>query len=578
MPVHITENDLDIVSVKSFGAVGDGVANDTKAIQDALDVALSKGAAKVYIPKGTYKISTRLLIYRNTHLILHKDATILRGSYVSMLSNANPDVNPLLDNNDPYSGHGNIIIEGGTWDGNILNQPYAPTGFNGFGFNRARNITIRDVTFKDIVTCHAIDIGATEDILIENCRFLGYIDGTKEGDAWYPRNYPEAIQIDTFKEDNLEGKEYAFCSPVRNIVVRDCYFGASGTPGTQAWPTGVGNHSSNHDHYVQNVKITNNTFDGMTYAGVHNCKFKDCIVTGNKFENCTVDVKSSNVHGDGQESSKYYDRDTGKWVQTNLPQSGSNFIITDNIFINTKTNSVLIIGQANDFDGTNHIAKFEGVVIANNILKKDPGTYTSDNAFYIAWADDVKITNNTIVGGRRGIQLSYVSNSVVSHNYIKNTMLEGIWITDYNDQFRGQSHTRNININNCILEDIPYTGILVSFCDTISINDNYLKNVCTYQDNVRSGINISTTCNNAVIEGNTLTPVTSGNAPKYGINIGTGNTNSRIGVNNVWGKTARVYLTANGDNFSGSYLYSPNGSRYKVSVADDGTISATLNN
>jgi hypothetical protein len=43
------------VSVKDFGAVGDGVANDTTAIQTALNTGLS-----VYIPQGTYLINAAL--------------------------------------------------------------------------------------------------------------------------------------------------------------------------------------------------------------------------------------------------------------------------------------------------------------------------------------------------------------------------------------------------------------------------------------------------------------------------------------------------------------------------------------
>ncbi len=45
----------DVVSVKDFGAVGDGVTDDTAAIQAAID----SGKA-AYVPKGTYKISATL--------------------------------------------------------------------------------------------------------------------------------------------------------------------------------------------------------------------------------------------------------------------------------------------------------------------------------------------------------------------------------------------------------------------------------------------------------------------------------------------------------------------------------------
>ena len=46
----------DIVSVKDFGAVGDGVKNDAAAFQSAI----SSGARHIYIPDGTYKIPTQI--------------------------------------------------------------------------------------------------------------------------------------------------------------------------------------------------------------------------------------------------------------------------------------------------------------------------------------------------------------------------------------------------------------------------------------------------------------------------------------------------------------------------------------
>jgi parallel beta-helix repeat protein len=48
----------DVVSVKDFGAVGDGVANDTAAIQAAIDAMVAIGGGTVYFPNGTYGIGT----------------------------------------------------------------------------------------------------------------------------------------------------------------------------------------------------------------------------------------------------------------------------------------------------------------------------------------------------------------------------------------------------------------------------------------------------------------------------------------------------------------------------------------
>jgi hypothetical protein len=47
----------DVVSVKDFGAVGDGTTDDTSAIQAAVDAVVAAGGGTVYIPNGTYLLN-----------------------------------------------------------------------------------------------------------------------------------------------------------------------------------------------------------------------------------------------------------------------------------------------------------------------------------------------------------------------------------------------------------------------------------------------------------------------------------------------------------------------------------------
>ena len=56
------------ISVKDFGATGNGSTDDTAAIQAALTYANTIGGCKVFIPTGTYLCSSSLLIYKNTLL------------------------------------------------------------------------------------------------------------------------------------------------------------------------------------------------------------------------------------------------------------------------------------------------------------------------------------------------------------------------------------------------------------------------------------------------------------------------------------------------------------------------------
>lgn len=56
----------ETVSVKDFGAVGDGVANDTTAIQNAINYCTTNGA-ELFFPKGSYRTTSTLTIDRSSN-------------------------------------------------------------------------------------------------------------------------------------------------------------------------------------------------------------------------------------------------------------------------------------------------------------------------------------------------------------------------------------------------------------------------------------------------------------------------------------------------------------------------------
>jgi hypothetical protein len=89
----------EILSVKDFGAVGDGVANDTNAIENAIAVAAASvggsTGATVYFPTGTYRISNAIAMPNRVALVGNGDyagVTIkphssFRGDYMFNASN-----------------------------------------------------------------------------------------------------------------------------------------------------------------------------------------------------------------------------------------------------------------------------------------------------------------------------------------------------------------------------------------------------------------------------------------------------------------------------------------------------------
>lgn len=70
----------DVINVKDYGAVGDGVTDDTAAIQAAFDYAITKNQATVFFPAGKYLCNSRISVSSGTSLsILGNDATIVSG-------------------------------------------------------------------------------------------------------------------------------------------------------------------------------------------------------------------------------------------------------------------------------------------------------------------------------------------------------------------------------------------------------------------------------------------------------------------------------------------------------------------
>ena len=95
----------DVVSVKDFGAVGDGVADDTAAINAALAAHKS-----VYLPTGTYKTTSPILL---------NDSNLLNGAGISSVIK-NTTGSSVIRSITPtgtrifHVGGGNFKIEGNT--------------------------------------------------------------------------------------------------------------------------------------------------------------------------------------------------------------------------------------------------------------------------------------------------------------------------------------------------------------------------------------------------------------------------------------------------------------------------------
>ena len=161
---------IETISVKDFGAAGDGVADDAAAFQRALD----SGAAKVTVPAGNYKIGKTLYIGSDTELSADP------GTVIRLADNTVKKRGDFLITNRSYLTGGrdeNVTVRGGVWDGNNLTnrkpQNLFEDGCSGaiMNFIGVSGLTLSGVTLKDSGG-YFTRFGRVDGFLIEDVTFI----------------------------------------------------------------------------------------------------------------------------------------------------------------------------------------------------------------------------------------------------------------------------------------------------------------------------------------------------------------------------------------------------------------------
>lgn len=290
MRTRLNNSWFDVTST-TFGAKGDGLINDSLAIQKAIDQKTILFRTSVYIPAGRYLINEMIVIPKETDLILHPNATLVRGSgiYAVLTNGKSTDVFT------QYNGNGSISIKGGKIDVNGFDIPI--TG-NGIFFGHAENIDIKDITILNAYNAHHIELNAIRNSTVKNVKFRGFNhDGT--------RAYSEALQIDLAKNADVFPLFGAYDNtPCVNITIENCQFNNVGRA--------IGSHASTPNVFHGAISIINCTIDDSVDAGIHMLGWRNSTITGNGiynnlkgfyFENCYEisfsdnRVKGSRGHG-----------------------------------------------------------------------------------------------------------------------------------------------------------------------------------------------------------------------------------------------------------------------------------------
>lgn len=372
-------------NIKTLGAKGNGIDDDTVAFINSLEIAKTQGYLKLFVPAGTYNVSNRIRIYKNTTIVMDAAATIKRAGEVGDIFINGEYGNPNYSYG--FSGDGNITIEGGCIDTNGFSK--SPSGGTcALQLAHADNIRINKVKFKNNYRSHFIELNACKNVKIQDCEFVNHMF---EGIGGY-----EAIQIDMSYADGFHPFGSWDDTPCNDITIENCKF-------RDGW-RGVGSHYSkyygdkeqNGRVFHTNINILNNNFENMIDNAINCESYIDSKILGNS-------INGTQLHGIGLSAC-------------------TNVLVDDNIIVNTKEEGIHVTWR----NRTDFVARCKDIEIGSNNIIKNCGK-TGINATGV---DGVRIHGTTLINnGYEGISINDCKDVVVNGSDIRGASLtkEGLY-------------------------------------------------------------------------------------------------------------------------------------------------------
>jgi len=460
------------VSVKSFGAIGDGVSDDTAAIEAAIH-AMTAGSC-LYIPGGTYVISTGL-----SRLPKHSSVYCCEGAWLRRASTAGRVTFFWV------SGYNDLVVNldgddaaGGQWAGSFgivsdYNEPAEHVRIHNSRFlnmrtgiraDGARNWQVSSCTFENTENCgilamsllgkpvkgnvfsgnifsrmgdYAIAFSRFEDgpceisnnIVMGNVardtqlRTLGHAfgieradDGVRRPAVAFNNSYIGNIVEQTIDSGNPQGGIVLGDGCRNSLISGNVLRGHGGTPAE-----GINCPAT------KSIQITGNHVAGFSGAGIRIDGASRMLVTGNMIENCggsggenasiliswARGAESVDVSGNFIDCSEIKSTTAAIKGHGVAERASSNWTIRDNTIVGGSGHGILVAGGG---------GSLSQVRIANNTISCDRSDAFA--AISLSRAARSEVSGNAVRNASRGLVIAHCEDIRVDGNSVSDNRLE----------------------------------------------------------------------------------------------------------------------------------------------------------
>lgn len=462
------------VSVKDFGAVGDGVADDTSAIQAALTASQS-----VHIPSGTYKISSTLNLQGQSFLFgdggsseitcANGDISIIYGLSTNNCVVQNLKISITVAGTAAYTGAvhfknsnncrvENVEIDGASWAGVYLESSSYCCVTGVYAHNWRGSI-------QD-----------SADICVYRASQFNVIDGNQLfGNGWHGILVQEPV---------------AGQLPIKNVLSNN-RVGAHKTYGIAVYAVTAGGADLFTEIVANHVEdIDGATLSGNAGAGIYIQSSGGVSIVGNVVRNCCLSTSSLTL--------------TPAGIAINNLSSG----------LSPCTISGNVVSQIKNYYGIEVASSSGGVSIAGNTVLLTANTASTTTGIYINAASNCTISSNTVrlssATGETGIFI-FANGADISNNVVTNNTVVGGAFAGVRFDQTGGFFNRNISVSGNVVSGGSAANICFRFGSVVQgvVSNNVGVAVTTRACTVTTCTQTRLTGNNFTTSG-TLSFVTAG--------------------------------------------------------------------